>query len=308
MSYKFSGHETFPFRYTWLPKAYRAIDSRATALNDEEDAMVHLGVGKNMLRAIKFWMQVTGAAVPADGCGYVATDFGKAILADEGFDPFLEDIRTLWLLHWKISSRVEEPLFAWDFILNHWQHPEISRTEVLRVLRQEVARMERPVSDVTLTQHFDIFLHTYVSSGGSSGGFEEDSLDCPLVELDLLQYVGERKLDASGRRERIYAFRREAKPEITPGVFLFCLNDFWLTHRPHERTLSFRDVSVAKGSPGQILKLPEQDLRERLETIRDDSAGLFEYGDSSGLPQVIRAVEPIHNLLSNVYQREGVYA
>ncbi len=78
--YKFSGHETFPCRYTWLPKAFLALDSDPKAFADEEKAMVTLGVGKNMVRAIRFWAQAADIAEPVYGGGYALTDFGKALL------------------------------------------------------------------------------------------------------------------------------------------------------------------------------------------------------------------------------------
>ena len=124
MDYRFSGHETFPCRYAWLPKAFRVlIGGNTRALAEEEEAMVALGVGKNMVRALKFWMQVFGIAEPAPDGGYLITDFGRSLLRPRGYDPFLEDRRTLWLLHWMVASHTEEPLFAWDYMLNRWQHP-----------------------------------------------------------------------------------------------------------------------------------------------------------------------------------------
>src|SRR5262245_2132233 len=53
-NYRFSGHETFPCRYTWLPKAVARLQAKPTLFADEDDAMVQLGVGKNMARAIRF--------------------------------------------------------------------------------------------------------------------------------------------------------------------------------------------------------------------------------------------------------------
>ena len=138
--YKFSGHETFPCRYTWLPKAFLALDSDPKAFTDEEKAMVTLGVGKNMVRAIRFWAQAADIAEPVNGGGYALTDFGRALLSHDGFDPFLEDIRTLWLIHWKFSTHIEEPLFAWDFLLNRGSKTEINRTEVLNAFQKEVDR------------------------------------------------------------------------------------------------------------------------------------------------------------------------
>lgn len=148
--------------------------------------MVQLGVGKNMFYAIRFWVQVTDIAESLQQDGYRITDFGRALLGR--FDPFLEDIQTLWLLHWKIATHNEKPLFAWHYLLYWWYHSEFSRTEILNAFQKELAKSDRNLSPVTLAQHFDIFLHTYVPTRGPKGDVQEDNLDCPLVELELIPY------------------------------------------------------------------------------------------------------------------------
>jgi hypothetical protein len=308
MNFRFSGHETFPCRYTWLPKAFKAIEVNSRAFTDEESAMVKLGVGKNMVRALRFWAQVANVIAPRGEGGYAVTEFGRQIFAEDGHDPYLEDIRTLWLIHWKISTQPEEPLFAWDYMLNRWQHPEINRTEVLKAFYKEAERQGRKLSTVTLDQHFDTFLHTYIPTRSRKGDIQEDNLDSPLVELELIQKVGERKLDGTGKRETVYAFRRESKPEITPELFAFCLNDFWAKHHSKEKTITFREVSVGRGSPGQIFKLPEKELRERLETLESDSGGTFRFQESASLQHVIRVDSTDQDFLGAVYKSEVVYA
>ena len=270
--------------------------------------MVALGVGKNMVRAIRFWVQAMGVAETSRGCPYTATEFGHAVFAENGFDPFLEDIRTLWLLHWQLVSHTEEPLFAWDFMLNRWHHPDISRSRVLEAFTREARRLGRELSPVTLGQHFDTFLHTYVPTKSPKGEILEDNLDCPLVELGLIQDIGERGTSDRGRRERIYAFRREEKPEITPEVFVHCLGDFWRKRRATEQTISFQDVAAAHGSPGQIFKLPEAGIRDRLTSIDADSNGAFSYRESAALQQVTTRNGPEASPLSAIYRSEMVYA
>src|ERR1700722_5526754 len=113
VSFRFAGHETFPCRYTWLPKAVRCIQENPHLFSDEDRAMVVLGVGKNMVRAIKFWAEVAGAARPSQKDGWNVTNLGQNLFGHEGYDPYLEDIQTLWLIHWKIASRMRVPLLAW---------------------------------------------------------------------------------------------------------------------------------------------------------------------------------------------------
>ena len=305
MSYRFSGHETFPCRYAWLPKGFAAVNNDGGTFADEQAAMISLGVGKNMVRAIRFWVQASNIVyMKKKGAGYSPTEFGTAVLGDDGFDPFLEDIRTLWLIHWNLSTQVEEPLFAWDFLLNSWQMPELSRSAALRAFRKEADKEGRKLSDVTLAQHFDTFLHSYIPTRSRKGEIQEDNLDCPLVELELLQLVGERKADGSGKRELIYVFRRDEKPEITPELFAYCLNDFWQRRHSAEKTLSFRQVAFGHGSPGQVFKLPEWDIRHRLEAIATHTDGTFRYTESAAQQQVYREHSDTNTLLALVYDAE----
>jgi hypothetical protein len=45
------------------------------------------------------------------------------------------------IIHWNLSThKKDEPLFAWDFLLNHWQTPELSRSTVLEAFRKESAQ------------------------------------------------------------------------------------------------------------------------------------------------------------------------
>lgn len=304
---RFSGHESFPCRYAWLPKAYDALTRDEQALSKDDAAMVALGVGKNMVRAIRFWVQATGVATLSKRKNLVLTPFGCAVFSPGGMDPYLEDIRTLWLIHWNISTHVDEPLFAWDFLLNSWQHSEIVRPKVLAAFDEEARRLGRTLSAVTLAQHFDVFLHTYVPTRGAKGDVQEDNLDCPLVELELVRRVGERKSAASSRREAIYAFRREEKPEITGALFAYFLEDYWQKRHPKEQTLSFREISVGHGSPGMVLKLPEQDIRERLDRLLLDTGGALEYMESLMQQQVVRRA-PCPDLLLSAFGHEVVHA
>jgi hypothetical protein len=290
MRYRYSGHETFPCRYAWLPKAYSAIEADHLAFADEEIAMIRLGVGRNMIKAIRFWMVEMSIAIKDGNGGYQPTDFAKAVFCRKrGIDPFLEDIRTMWILHWKLATcSVEQPLYAWDFLINQWQSPEISRSTVLQAFRRAADKEARPPSDVTLEQHFDTFLHTYVPTRSRKGKIQEDSLDCPLVELDFINLVGERRVDGTGKREPIYAFRIEDKPDITPELFAYALDEFWNKRRSTERTLTFKDVTFGRGSPGQVFKLPEWAVRQRLEVLSSDSTGPFRYLESATQQQISR--------------------
>src|SRR5262249_53912546 len=130
----------------------------------------------------------------------------------------------------------------------------------------------------------------------------EDTLDCPLNELGLLEEVGERPGNETGHREPIYAFRVEEKIDVSPALFTYCLHDFWSIRHPHEKTLSAHQVAGGIGSPGQVFKLPEHSVRERLETIARDSGGVFHYQESASVQQVVRHSAPSYeSLIRRIY-------
>jgi hypothetical protein len=264
LSARFSGHESFALRYAWLPKAYKGLKANPELFADEDQAMAVLGIGKNMVRSLRFWVEATGLIEPSKPKVRELTisPFGERVFGPGGLDPFIEDERTLWLLHWALGRRQPRPLFAWEYLLSRWPLPEFSRSEALAAFQRESRALGFSHSDVTLGQHLDVFLHTYLPGRGGEGA--EDSLDGPLVDLGLLAPVGDRR-NAAGRIEPVYAFRRDSKPEITPALFDYCLMQFWAPETRTDATLSLRQATLGPGSPGQIFKLTEADVRSRLE-------------------------------------------
>lgn len=283
---RFSGHETFACRYAWLPKALHAIQGKKALFADQDNAMVELGVGKNMVRSIRFWVEVAGMAAP-QGREMLPTELGKALFLRGGRDEFLEHANTLWLLHWMISTS-DPCLLAWDHLLYRLQEPDFTESRALAAFRKRMDSAGRKASDVSLLQHFQVFLHTYVPTRGSKGEVSEDNLDCPLTELQLIAKVGEREREESGRREAIYAFNRDDKVTLTSGLFAFCVNDYWRRYHQNERTLPVRAIATSEGSPGQVFKLTEQDVLSRVLDLRDTTGGHIQFNDSGTLPQLRR--------------------
>ena len=89
----FARHETFHPRFGWLKKGFDKA-SQDSGIFLREDAPVLLGVGKNMVRAIRYWCSAF-KVLENDS----PTDFGTKLLGAGGWDEYLEDPASLWLLH-----------------------------------------------------------------------------------------------------------------------------------------------------------------------------------------------------------------
>ncbi len=86
---KFAGHETFTLRYGWLKKAVDATHERQDIFL-QDDALVTLGVGKNMVRSIRHWGLVTGILedVPNNrGRAIRPSTLGDLLFGPRGLDP-----------------------------------------------------------------------------------------------------------------------------------------------------------------------------------------------------------------------------
>lgn len=284
ISYRISGHETFIFRYSWPPKVVVNAENDPYIFKNDDQAMTKLGVGKNMVQSMKFWSQAAGIVKSNNNFSEIS-ELGKKIFGSHGIDKYLEDVKTLWLLHWNLSTNKESPLLAWHFLLNCWHYQDFTKNETVSFLIKELNKNNLKFSEKTVESHASTFIHTYIQANNKND--YEDTLDCPLAELSLIIKLGERKNDSS-IYEPIYAFRVEEKPEISQQLFVYCINDYWNKYYPNEKTLLLHNISVGKCSPGQVFKLPENAIRERLDVIEQESNGLFVYKESSALQQIIR--------------------
>ncbi len=282
MQVAFSGHETFPFRYGWLKKGVDAVEKQAAFFSDER-AMVSLGVGKNMVQAIKHWCLATGLlnGERADGTRtqYSPSEVGRTIISDAGYDPFLEDPATLWLLQWQLATNRAQ-CTTWFWLFNHWHAVEFTKEQMFGEIQKWLEQNSvKEVSEKMLRRDIDCCLRTYVHSRQSKGSVTEETFDCPLTELNLIAELEDGKT---------YGFRRGEQKTLPNEVLLFALNEFWNNHHQGGNSISLEKLAHEPGSPGRVFKLDQESLVVRLDQLRDVSNGAFSYRESAGIKQVFR--------------------
>lgn len=278
--YSFSGHESFPFRFAWLSKGVQGALDRADLFTCE-DAPTLLGVGKNMVKAIRHWCLALALIEPEGKTGQVrVTELGKRLFAADGWDPYLEDVGTLWLLHW-LLVRTAGRASTWHLAFTRWNATSFTREQLVSWL-DDIVRDSPGVRATpnSLQRDVDVFVRTYTPSHPTRDVSLEDTFDCPLVELGLLQEV----------EPRLFRFTRSSRPSLPPEIFTFALLDYWQQRFPHQRTLSFEAIFVGPGSPGQAFKLSESALAERLESLPAWSD--LSYDETAGTRVVLRNGDP----------------
>ena len=280
----FSGHETFALRSAWLKKGMDGL-TRHPDIFGREDALVELGVGKNMVRSIRHWCLATGvfeegaAAAGSRLRPLQASDFGSRLLSDTGWDPFLEDDTSLWLLHWHLATNKGRAT-TWYWVFNHLGEPEFTRDGLLHGLTRLAENNQwNRVSQSSLKSDVSCFLRTYVPSRRGPNTTAEETLDSPFTTLGLIREAGE---------EHHYRFQNGAKQGLSDAVFLYALLNFWEAQHAEQSTLSLREITHGVGSPGRVFRLDEDAVLAHFDSLPSLSGGKLVFDDSVTVRQVVR--------------------
>ena len=277
----FGRHETFSLRYSWLTKGIQALKTDPEEFSKEE-ATVTLGVGKNMVYAIRFWLLATRLIEPAEK-GFKASALGEAIFGANGYDEYLEDEATIWLIHWLIASNPEQAT-AWYWFFNNFHKPEFETSEVVAALLDFVKqKIEAKCSAITIEKDAALVLRMFARARGNTKTPLEDMLDSPLTQLKLITKTtaGLGYVSAPGERD-----------SLPIGIFGYAVaelfNEMSVTELPIE------DLMYSKTgypSPGAVFRLTENALLTKLEKLIHAMPGLFEVRETAGIHQIYRVSE-----------------
>ena len=264
----FARHETFHPRYGWFRKAYRYVDDDS-GIFLKEDAPVRLGVGKNMVRAIRFWGLAAKLIEPkprsssSRAPGMVPTRLGHDLFGDFGWDPYMEDPGTLWLLHWLLLARPCR-LPVWWLAFNEFHPVEFADDDLeaaTAVQLGAVAGWAAPHSS-SVKKDVSALLRTYAPAVRSARTGVDDLLDCPLRELNLIG-----RSAATNR----YRFTLGAKPTLPSAVLAYAVLDFVDHTDTKGSTVTLSRLAHESGAPGKAFKLTESEVQAALEPIIDES-------------------------------------
>jgi hypothetical protein len=284
----FARHETFHPRFGWIKKGFDAAIADS-GIFSREDAAVRLGVGKNMVRAIRYWCMAFKVLAEqdkfgADGeilSGLLPTAFGDKLLSDEGWDTFLEDPASLWLLHWQLLKSPNLAT-AWQFTFNHFRQVEFSVDDLFSSLCNYRENLTTPAVDSSLKKDITCLLRMYVESDAKVGA-NEDSLDCPFTELGLIAHAGDSKR---------YIFRVGAKSNLPDEVIVFACLEFAGAVGREQRTIALSRLAFDLDSPGMIFKLSESAMREAIAQVAEEWDEI-EIRETAGLVQLSFTDDPI---------------
>lgn len=281
MPMKFRAHDTFFIRKGWLSKGMRCVSNKPDVFVDKnENPMDVLGIGANMVKALRYWLQVVGLTEePSKGKrDQHFTALGRMIYEH---DTYIEELGTLYLLQYELASQKEEAT-AWYFFFNEFSMSEFSKEDFVAALEKFI-KMEESDSSVasrSLSDDFTCIINTYLPRYKSNPTkvSPENNIDCPFGELGLV--------DILNKRKKTYKKSIPASDTLNPWVALAVIVD----NADGRTEISLNELLNAPCNIGRVFNLDSVTMLDVLYRI--EKLGLIKINRTAGL-DVINLLEDL---------------
>ena len=260
MRYSFSGHESFLCKSLWLKKGYDFINANHNF--SDPDSVVCLGVGKNMVSSIKYWMRAFHL-IEDDHL----TDLAQYIFDENvGKDPFAEDINTLWILHFLLVTTNVASLYNLIFLDLQREKRDFKKEQALLFIKRKcnVPEQKNVFNENTVKKDIRVFLQNYLSPVNPKSLEEYTGL---LISLGLIR-----------ENDDTYSFSETSLESINPLIIYFAL----VVSSKDDLTLSFDKLQELS----LLFCIP---VTSFLQSVRDLSNAYpkeIVYTDNSGIRNV----------------------
>ena len=274
--YVFSGHESFPCKTLWLKKGYDFI--RADKDFNSPDAVVELGVGKNMVAAIRYWYKAFGLNSDDERIKWIP-DF--LFNNQDGKDRFMEDLGTLWLLHFLLVYSNIASLYNLFFIDFQKERRRFDRNQIVTFVKRKMgeANQDHLFNVNTVKKDVGVLLQNYCLPRNPQSNEDFSTL---LMDLDLLRQK-EKKDERDD--EKAYYFNIEGKKKVCPEIFLFAI----LIYKDAEDNAIPFDLLQ---EVGLIFCMTDLEVIEMLRLLSEKYSGNMAYSDVAGIRQ-LQITQPI---------------
>ena len=258
MAMKFRAHDTFFIRKGWLSKGMKYVYIKPDIFVDKNDnPMDVLGIGSNMVKALRYWLQTVGLTVEPRS-GRRTQQFTKLGLSVFEHDRFIEEMGTLFLLQYKLASNKDEDT-AWYYFFNEFTMSEFSSEDFVASLQNYVLMNDSSASVAirSLNDDFACIINTYLpkSKSGSAKGNPENNIDCPFGDLGLV--------DVLSKVRKTYKKTIPSISTIPPWVALAVIQD-----QAHERKeISLNELLTAPCNIGKVFNLDAISMLDLLRKV-----------------------------------------
>jgi hypothetical protein len=239
-----------------------------------DDAVVRLGVGKNMVGSIRFWLRAFGLTEETDSL----TPFGDYLWGlEERKDPFFERQGSIWLLHYYLVTTGYASIY--DYFFHEFAVGRFSFTkdQFFKALQRKCIELDLSVADNSLEKDISMLLRTLLRPTSKVRADFEELFSGVLTDLGLLRSSVVMKFDDSSEEQ--FSIQREHRPDLPWQVVLHCI----LRQLPFgKQSVSFKDMMHEPTSPGMVFLLSRDGLSEKIDEIVKAYPGKAIFSQTAG--------------------------
>ncbi len=220
MAMKFRAHETFFIRKGWLGKGMERVVAKEDLFVDKaENPMDVLGIGSNMVKSLRYWLQAVDLTTePSRGRRVqTLTPFGEIVYEN---DRYIEEIGTLYLLQYNLAKNKTDAT-AWYYFFNEFNMSEFTREDFVQAIQNYILMEEdgETAAIRSLNDDFVCIINTYLPRYKSNPDkvSPENNIDCPFGELGLV--------DISNKKQKTYKKTTPSPKTFNPWVILAVILD-----------------------------------------------------------------------------------
>lgn len=290
---KIKGHESFSLREGWLRKGVSAIQLDECILGDTVKACDELGVGANMVKSIRYWLQAVGLtyekiAKRSKRCQVPTDELGKSILR---YDEYFEDIGTLFLLHYKLVTNIELAT-SWYLFFNKLNAKEFTKDNMIERIKQELSIIapDTSISEKSIIDDCSCIIKTYYNEKENMID-PEDNLCCPFVELGLLK-----KSSYSKNTSELIVKTSDNKRKLDKLIIFFVMLD----RLGDNRSITIDQLEKQECNIGKVYNLNKNDINEYMDKLKD--ANLINITRTAGLNEIYPKMRDKEKVLEMYYK------
>lgn len=286
--YRLKGHGTFMLREGWIYKGLNALNYDNKVFTDKEHGADELGVGANMVSAIRYWFNACGLIVEKKREGCALTELAKCIYF---YDPYFEDPVSLWFLHYELVRNAELAT-VWYLFFNELESEEFTKYDLLQMLlRQLVLYSGESSEDITMSSlesDVSVLLNMYTKERGREYDPEDKSVS-PFAVLGLVKKEGER-------------YRK-----VLPSLDTFSKYVVWygmqdMLQKSGDMYSVQLDSLFGRGGVGRVLHLNRSVLYEMVEQLNTD--GRIVLNRTAGLDMIYQKRKYSRAEIARLYYKQ----
>ena len=294
MKLQFSGHDSFICKHFWLKKGYDFLQQKDKTFNDEL-AVVNLGVGKNMVTAISYWLKAYGITdSPND-----ITEFGDYLFNNRtGADPYLESFGSIWILHYFLIKTNKASIY--NLFFNDFRRDRIEFTKehfsnfLIRLLKNND---QNNINVNTINADVTVFIRNYLRAEFKNRKSDiEDEFSNLFVDLQFMEsYQSE---NAEEKKVEWNKVENDIRWDLPYHIVFFTILD----NTNYGNSISFKELLSGYNSPGSIFALSDEGLFNKINDIQSNYPNIT-YTESAGVRELQLKSKPDKWKVLNDYYR-----